>query len=102
MRGARVSSLAMPDDKWGALCVGLCAQLRSTKKAMTVPELAAMLAVSERHVYALVQKGEIPSFKIGSAVRFDPEALWTWLQKLMGERRFSVLAKEIFTDSFVA
>jgi excisionase family DNA binding protein len=92
----------MADDKWGQLCVGLCQQLRAVKKAMTVSEVADLLHVSERHIYALVQKGEIPSFKVGSAVRFDPESLWTWLQKMMGDHRFSVLAENIFTDSFTA
>lgn len=90
----------MADEKWGGLCVGLCAQLRSFKQAMTVAEVAGLLHVSERHVYALVQKGEIPSFKVGSAVRFDPESLWTWLERMMVSPRFSVMAQNIFTDSF--
>jgi len=53
-------------------------KLRAT--AMTVDEVAALLKVSSRHVYQLVKDGKIPHFKVGSAVRFDPDDLAAWLQ----------------------
>ncbi|MGH9690242.1 MAG: helix-turn-helix domain-containing protein [Candidatus Acidiferrales bacterium] len=57
--------------------------LRDLKQALTVEEVAALLQVSERHVYSLVQTGAMPHFKVGNAVRFDPDSLADWLQGLM-------------------
>ena len=51
--------------------------------ALTVADVAKLLTVSERHIYKLVQTGEIPHFKVGSAVRFDPELISKWLKEQM-------------------
>ena len=48
---------------------------------VTVEELANLLSVSERHIYALVQDGRIPHMRIGAAVRFDPIVLCEWLER---------------------
>ncbi len=55
--------------------------LRERKSAITVPELAGMLSISERQVYKLAATNRIPSFKIGTSVRFDPQAVREWLQE---------------------
>jgi excisionase family DNA binding protein len=51
----------------------------SRKTALTVAEVAALLNVSGRLVYQLVAIGDIPHFRVGSAVRFEPKALSEWL-----------------------
>jgi excisionase family DNA binding protein len=48
-----------------------------------VAEVAEMLAVSERQVYQMAQDGQIPSFKLGGSVRFDPHLLANWLRRIV-------------------
>jgi len=50
------------------------------KTAMTVEEVATLFHVSERHIYKLVQDGILPHFKVGKAVRFDPDKIADWLE----------------------
>ena len=47
---------------------------------MNVKELASLLGVSEKQIYALRDKGAIPSFRVGAAIRFDPFAISQWLR----------------------
>ena len=49
--------------------------------ALTVSEVAEILSVSERQVYKLASEGVIPSFRIGSSIRFDPAQVAAWLRK---------------------
>jgi excisionase family DNA binding protein len=60
---------------------------------VTVEELANLLSVSERHIYALVQGGQIPHLRIGTAVRFDPLVLCDWLE------RSEVVALDVSRDT---
>ena len=55
--------------------------LRERRSAITVPELAGILSVSTRQLYKLAESNRIPNFKIGTSVRFDPEAIREWLQE---------------------
>ena len=49
-------------------------------RAMTATQLAALLAVSTIIVYKLAKHGRIPSFRVGTCVRFDPRAVVNWLR----------------------
>jgi len=42
---------------------------------LKAPAVARMLAVSTRTVYVMSERGDLPSVKIGRAVRFDPAAI---------------------------
>ena len=53
--------------------------LEGEKGLLTVEKLAALLSVSERHVYQLAQCGKLPHLKIGGAIRFDPQVVIEWL-----------------------
>jgi excisionase family DNA binding protein len=55
--------------------------IESRKSALKVEEVAQILNVSQRLIYQLVAVGEIPHFKVGSAVRFEPKALSKWLHE---------------------
>jgi excisionase family DNA binding protein len=55
--------------------------IESRKSALKVSEVANILNVSQRLIYQLVAVGEIPHFKVGSAVRFEPKALSKWLHE---------------------
>ncbi|MFZ1009507.1 MAG: helix-turn-helix domain-containing protein [Candidatus Sulfotelmatobacter sp.] len=67
----------------------------SRKSAMTVEEVALLLNVSERLVYQLVSAGEIPHFRVGSAVRFEPKSLSTWLHEKLTQSRNKRAVKAI-------
>jgi excisionase family DNA binding protein len=47
---------------------------------MTASQLAALLAVSRIIIYKLAKKNRIPSFRVGSCVRFDPKVVAAWLR----------------------
>jgi DNA binding domain, excisionase family len=44
-------------------------------------ELAEVLAISRKHLYKLAKSGRIPCYRMGGAIRFDPEATAQWLEK---------------------
>lgn len=45
---------------------------------LTVPEVAELLRLSEKTVYRLAQKRELPAFKVGSAWRFVRRDIDSW------------------------
>lgn len=46
----------------------------------TIKETAALLKVSQSHVYAIVQRGELPSYQIGSCRRIAEKDLMAFLE----------------------
>ena len=62
----------------------LADSLEKRATALTVSDVASLLNISERQVYKLAADGSIPSFKIGSSVRFDPAAFAVWLRERIG------------------
>ena len=55
--------------------------LRSAKGALTAKQLAEVLNISPKTVFKLAKAGRIPSFRIGTAVRFDARLIVDWLRK---------------------
>jgi len=55
-------------------------RIERIKRAITANEVAEFLAVSPITIYKMAQAGRLPSFRIGTAVRFDPRALAEWLR----------------------
>lgn len=51
---------------------------------VTTKAAARWLAVSERTLWTLAQTGQIPSVRIGRAVRFDPEDLAAFVEQRKG------------------
>jgi len=49
--------------------------------ALRASELAELLAVSRITVFKLAKAGRIPSFRVGTCVRFDPRAVAQWLRE---------------------
>jgi excisionase family DNA binding protein len=47
-------------------------------RALTAKELASITSMDKETIYYHARKGAIPSFRIGSSVRFDPKALCEW------------------------
>jgi excisionase family DNA binding protein len=51
-------------------------------RALTADELASMLTVSRITIFKQAKAGRIPSFRIGTCVRFDPKSVARWLQAM--------------------
>jgi len=49
--------------------------------ALTVQQVAELLGVSDKHIYELAADGALPAFRVGRAIRFDPQDLADWLRK---------------------
>lgn len=49
------------------------------QKLLKVPELAAMLDVSEARARELTRCQLIPRVRVGRQLRFDPEAIEAWI-----------------------
>ncbi|RKY16977.1 MAG: DNA-binding protein [Planctomycetota bacterium] len=53
---------------------------------LTVPQVAELLQLSEKTVYRLAQRGELPAFKVGGSWRFRRQDIDDWAAKQV-ERR---------------
>jgi excisionase family DNA binding protein len=60
----------------------LAEQIERIEGAMTAEELAKVLGVSKITIFKQAKAGRIPSFRIGTCVRFDPKAVANWLRKM--------------------
>ncbi len=47
---------------------------------LAATQLASVLPVSRIIIYKLAKRGRIPSFRVGTYVRFDPRAVANWLR----------------------
>jgi excisionase family DNA binding protein len=55
--------------------------VREKQEALRVRDVAHLLGVSPQQIYKMAAKGEIPSFKVAGAVRFDPQETADWLMQ---------------------
>jgi excisionase family DNA binding protein len=63
--------------------VRIIAELETKGQALKASEVAILLQVTPQHVYKLAAQQIIPSFRVGRAVRFDPDQVASWLQRKM-------------------
>jgi excisionase family DNA binding protein len=61
--------------------ISLADQIERTGHALTADELAKVLAVSRITIFKQAKAGRIPSFRIGTCVRFEPVAVAEWLRR---------------------
>ena len=54
------------------------------RRLYDVAQVASMLDVTESFVRREVARRQIPFFKIGKFIRFDPDEVWTWVQEGRG------------------
>lgn len=57
-------------------------RLLAFDRAMIVEEVAALFQVEKGTIYKQARRGAIPSFRIGTSVRFDPKELAEWYRKI--------------------
>jgi len=60
----------------------LADSIASMGRALTADELAKILAVSKITIFKQAKAGRIPSFRIGTCVRFCPAAVAQWLRTM--------------------
>ena len=61
--------------------LSLVDRIKGFDRALTADDLAALLRVSRLTIVRKAKRGTIPSFRIGTCVRFDPRAIIDWLKK---------------------
>jgi excisionase family DNA binding protein len=63
----------------------LSSYIRNSRTAWTAEEIADILSLTKQHIYRLAKGGRMPSYRLGGAVRFDPQTTADWLdQKVTG------------------
>jgi excisionase family DNA binding protein len=58
----------------------LADQIEKIGRALTAEELSRLLSVSRVTIFKHAAAGRIPSFRVGTCVRFDPKAVANWLR----------------------
>ena len=58
----------------------LADQIEKTGHALTANDLEQILSVSHVTIFKHAKEGRIPSFRVGTCVRFDPKEVANWLR----------------------
>ena len=69
--------------------MNLIEKLEARSGAMKVTELCELLGVDDKHIYRMAARGSLPSFRVGGAVRFDPQEVAKWLRVKYGPGDFA-------------
>ena len=59
----------------------MATRIEQWPRALAAPELADLLGMSRSAIYGLVQRGELPHYRVGNSVRLDPHGIAEWLRK---------------------
>lgn len=59
-------------------------RIRAYQRAMTADDLAELFGIHTDTVYKQARSGVIPSFRIGTSVRFDPKSVAEWYEQQTG------------------
>jgi len=59
----------------------------SDSDIMTVEDVATFLKVTERSIYTLLTRQEIPAFKVGGSWRFSRKELENWIKSQQKTRK---------------
>ena len=66
------------------MSLNLIQELESRHGAMKVADLTGRLGVDDKHIYRMAARGQLPSFRVGGAIRFDPQEVAKWLRLKYG------------------
>ena len=72
--------------------MNLLDDLAKRETALSVEEVATILQTTKRQIKRMIADGELPSIRVGNAVRFDPEVFSEWLRKTTTTPKFESLA----------
>lgn len=56
-------------------------RLMSFDRAMTSKEVSEIFNLHQDSIRRQARRGDIPSFRVGTAIRFDPKKLRDWYRK---------------------
>jgi excisionase family DNA binding protein len=56
--------------------------IAAKKAAWTAEQLAKILECSVQQVYKMAKAGNLPSYRLGTLIRFDPKLTAAWLQSI--------------------
>ena len=62
--------------------LSIAEELSQIEGAITADKLAKLLGVSKITIFKMAKAGRIPSFRVGTCVRFDPRKVADWLKKM--------------------
>ena len=68
--------------------MSLASRINAIHRALTAEELAELLQIARITILRRAKRGSIPSFRVGSCVRFDSAAIAKWLMQ-QGVQRMS-------------
>ncbi len=62
--------------------------------ALTVKQVAELLAVNDRTVYRMANAGELPGFKVAGSWRFLEDDIMSWIDERKREARIAAQTPE--------
>jgi excisionase family DNA binding protein len=62
--------------------LSIAEELSHIEGATTADRLAKILGVSKITIFKMAKAGRIPSFRVGTCVRFDPRKVADWVRKM--------------------
>jgi excisionase family DNA binding protein len=74
-----LSTLGLPKKRER---LSIAEELSHTEGAITADRLAKILGVSRITIFKMAKSSRIPSFRVGTCVRFDPRKVADWLRKM--------------------
>jgi excisionase family DNA binding protein len=60
--------------------VAIADSIEQLEHCLTAADLSRLLNVHKLTIYRLAKAGTLPSFRLGTCVRFDPRAVAKWLR----------------------
>lgn len=56
-------------------------RLAEFERALTAEEVATLFGLNTNTIYTQARRGDIPCFRVGTSVRFDPKKLAEWYEE---------------------
>lgn len=79
--------------------LNLIEELESRRGGIKVADLACILGVDDKHIYRMAARGLLPSFRVGGAVRFDPQEIAKWLRERYDNRALLLRKKRLHGET---
>jgi len=67
--------------------LGIASRFAAFDHGLNINEVADVLGFNKKTIERMARASRIPSFKIGSQVRFDPRHLAEWAKTARGDKR---------------
>jgi excisionase family DNA binding protein len=81
-RNPPTRSPSLPGGRHSPTNLTLAERIERIEGAMTAETLAKLLGILKITIFKQAKAGRIPSFRIGTCVRFDPRAVANWLRRM--------------------